>query len=106
MDAAQGVLANDTDPGNDLLTVSEYGTPSAGTLVGQADGSFVYTPPSDDFSGIVRFTYKAMDSDGAVSANAATVTIDSALERQHLRVRAHTIRDEQLRVLLRLAFPA
>ncbi len=79
VDAAQGVLANDTDPGNDLLTVTEYGSPSAGTLVGQADGSFVYTPPNDDFSGIVRFTYKAMDSDGAISANTATVTIDSAL---------------------------
>ena len=79
VDAAQGVLANDTDPGNDPLTVLQYGTPSAGTLVGQPDGSFVYTPPSNSFSGIVRFTYKAVDGDGAVSANEATVTIDSAL---------------------------
>lgn len=79
VDAALGVLANDTDPGNDALAVCEYGAPSAGTLVGLPDGSFVYTPPSDDFSGIVRFTYTAIDSDGAVSANEATVTIDSAL---------------------------
>jgi PKD repeat protein len=79
IDAAHGVLVNDTDAGNDPLTVIEYGVPSTGTLEGHADGSFTYTPPSDDFSGIVRFTYKAMDSDGAVSANAATVTIDSAL---------------------------
>lgn len=79
VDAELGVLANDSDPGDDLVTVHEYGTPSAGTLVGNADGSFVYTPPSDDFSGVVRFTYTAVDSDGAVSARAATVTIDSAL---------------------------
>ncbi len=77
--AEQGVLANDTDPGEDLITVLAYGAPTVGTLVGNPDGSFVYTPPSADFSGVVRFTYTAVDSDGAVSARAATVTIDSAL---------------------------
>lgn len=79
VDATLGVLANDTDPGGDALSVSDYGTPSAGKLVGKPDGSFVYTPPSDSFSGVVRFTYTVVDSDGELSANAATVTIDSAL---------------------------
>ncbi|MHB0960242.1 MAG: PKD domain-containing protein [Pirellulaceae bacterium] len=80
VDAAHGVLANDMDPGTDTLTAIEYSTPSTGTLVGNPDGSFSYTPPSDSFSGIVNFTYKAQDSDGAVSVTAATVTVDSALQ--------------------------
>ena len=80
VDAAHGVLANDTDPGTDTLTAIEYGNPSTGTLVGNPDGSFSFTPPTDDFSGIVRFSYKAQDSDGAISVNTATVTVDSALQ--------------------------
>ncbi|MHB8972525.1 MAG: PKD domain-containing protein [Pirellulaceae bacterium] len=79
IDAAHGVLVNDTDPGHDALTAIEYSTPSTGTLVGNPDGSFAYTPPQADFSGIVHFTYKAQDSDGAISVSAATVTVDSTL---------------------------
>jgi hypothetical protein len=79
VDAALGVLVNDTDPGNDALTAVEYGPPTAGTLEGRPDGSFTYTPPRANFSGIVRFTYKAMDSEGAISESAASVTVDSSL---------------------------
>jgi PKD repeat protein len=79
VDAAHGVLANDLDPGTDTLSAFDYSTPSVGTLVGNEDGSFTYTPPEVDFSGIVRFTYKTRDSDGAVSVSAATVTIDASL---------------------------
>lgn len=44
--AGQGLLANDASPAN--LALSVVGNPSAsvGTLVVDADGSFVWTPPS------------------------------------------------------------
>lgn len=79
VDAAHGVLANDTDPGGDVLTAVAFGAPTAGTLEGRPDGSFIFTPPRANFSGVVRFTYQAMDSDGAISTSAASVTIDSSL---------------------------
>jgi PKD repeat protein len=79
IDATHGVLANDLDPGTDTLSAFDFSTPSVGTLVGNEDGSFTYTPPEVDFSGVVRFTYKTRDSDGAVSVSTARVTIDASL---------------------------
>ena len=81
--AASGVLANDIDSDNDLLTVTEVngnavdvGNPiilaSGAQLTLNPDGSFTYTP-SVDFNGTDSFTYKA--NDGSVDSNIATVTI-------------------------------
>jgi Ca2+-binding RTX toxin-like protein len=79
--AAQGVLANDTDPDNttpplnaDLTAVRGAGTtgPSNGVLLFNPDGSFTYTPNAG-FSGTDSFTYQA--TDGSLSSNVATVTI-------------------------------
>lgn len=71
--AAPGVLANDSDPdpGTTLTALLETG-PSNGTLVLNADGSFVYTPNAV-FSGTDSFTYRA--SDGPAVSAPATVTI-------------------------------
>jgi VCBS repeat-containing protein len=71
---APGVLANDSDPDGNSLTV-EVGTstdPSNGDLILNADGSFEYRP-DDDFYGTDSFTYQA--SDGTALSNFATVTI-------------------------------
>ena len=70
--AAQGVLANDTDVDNDLLTATLVNGPAHGTLVLAEDGSFVYTPEAN-FNGTDSFTYKA--TDGTLESNLATVTI-------------------------------
>lgn len=44
--AAPGVLSNDTDPNNDVLTASLVNPPVLGTLDSfSADGAFRYTPP-------------------------------------------------------------
>ena len=68
-----GVLANDTDGDNDLLSAVLVSGPNAGTLVLQPSGAFRYTPPNG-FTGQVTFTYKA--NDGIADSNVATVTIN------------------------------
>ena len=68
-----GVLANDTDVENGLLTAALVTGPDNGSLTLNADGSFTYTPDAD-FSGADSFTYKT--NDGTVDGNTETVTID------------------------------
>jgi hypothetical protein len=88
--AAPGVLANDSDPDvGDTLTATNYGAASTGTLAGNADGSFSYTPPAA-YTGMVSFKYLARDNHGvasktagwvsiAVRANKAPVTVDDTV---------------------------
>lgn len=72
--AAPGVLGNDTDPdpGTTVLTATLSTGPSNGTVILNADGSFVYTPTAN-FNGPDTFTYQA--TDGLASSNTATVTV-------------------------------
>ncbi len=71
IDAASGVLANDSDADGDSVTSAVVTGPTDGTLTLNADGSFTYTPDAD-FSGTDTFTYAA--SDGSLSTN-ETVTL-------------------------------
>jgi VCBS repeat-containing protein len=70
--AAPGVLANDTDPDGDSLTVILVSEPANGTVTLNAEGSFEYEP-NPNFNGSDSFTYQA--SDGAVSSVAVVVSI-------------------------------
>ena len=72
VDAAHGVLANDTDPDGDPLTAVDVSLPAHGKLSLNLDGSFAYTPATG-FTGIDRFTYQA--SDGQALSNVATVSL-------------------------------
>jgi bacillopeptidase F len=88
--AAPGVLANDRDPdAGDVLTATNYSVPATGLLIGNADGSFSYTPPAA-YNGMVNFSYVARDIAGvaskakgyvaiAVRLNRAPVTVDEAV---------------------------
>jgi len=73
VDAATGVLSNDTDPENDPLTAIEGSTTAFGTLTFNADGSFTYMPGLN-FFGQDFFTYQS--SDGATMSDLATAFID------------------------------
>ncbi|MBV9957437.1 MAG: tandem-95 repeat protein, partial [Acidobacteria bacterium] len=73
VNAAAGVLANDTDAEGDALTAVLVSGPSHGSLTLNADGSFNYTPAAD-FYGADSFTYQAHD--GVVGSNIAVVTIN------------------------------
>ena len=72
VDAAGGVLANDSDIDGDALTVTLVDGPPNGTVTLGADGSFEYTPAAD-FNGADSFTYTACDP--APLCDTATVTI-------------------------------
>jgi len=72
VDAEAGILANDSDPDGDALTAQLTGSPSNGTLVLNADGSFTYTPNAD-FHGSDTFLYAA--SDGLTTSAETAVTI-------------------------------
>jgi VCBS repeat-containing protein len=73
--AANGVLANDSDPDSGTtLTASVVGTVSNGTLVMQPNGSFTYTPGTN-FNGTATFTYRARDAELASATVTVTITV-------------------------------
>ncbi len=74
INAASGVLANDTDVDGDTLTAVMVTTVSAasGSLTLNSNGSFTYTPAAN-FSGTASFTYHARDA--ALDSNVVTATI-------------------------------
>ena len=61
------VLANDTDPDGDLLTVVDVGTPMHGTATENVDGTVTYAPQAA-FCGDDAFTYAVSDGTATVSA--------------------------------------
>lgn len=75
LDAATGVLANDTDPDAGALAASLVAGPAHGVLALAPDGSFEYTP-DPDFHGADAFAYVA--SDGTENSEPATVRITVA----------------------------
>jgi hypothetical protein len=72
---APGLLANDSDPDGDPITVSLVSQPAVGTVTLNPDGSFAYAFPVD-FVGSVTFDYQVSDAGGA--GNVATVTLTRA----------------------------
>jgi VCBS repeat-containing protein len=72
VDAASGVLANDTDPNHLPLSAVFVSGPSNGTVTLNSNGSFLYTPKAG-WTGSDSFQYYA--TDGLYNSNNATVTI-------------------------------
>ncbi|MEO5914296.1 MAG: cadherin-like domain-containing protein [Luteolibacter sp.] len=72
INAATGVLANDTDAQSDPLTAVQDSGPSHGTLTLNPNGSFTYTPTTT-YTGPDSFTYHA--NDGTVGSNVVTVSL-------------------------------
>ncbi|HEU4836815.1 MAG TPA: tandem-95 repeat protein [Pyrinomonadaceae bacterium] len=75
VNAASGVLANDTDvdtPHASLTAILVSGPTNAQSFTLNSDGSFNYTPNAN-FFGADSFTYKA--NDGFLDSNVATVSI-------------------------------
>ncbi|WP_407309719.1 Ig-like domain-containing protein [Pseudomonas sp. nanlin1] len=70
------VLSNDRDPDGDTLRVDTQPVsgPSHGTLVLNADGSFVYTPTLG-YNGSDSFEYRVIDSDGGSAVATVTLTL-------------------------------
>ncbi|MGZ5201811.1 MAG: Ig-like domain-containing protein [Telluria sp.] len=67
VDAAHGVLANDTDLNGDTLTAALVNGPAHGTISLHADGSFEYHAAAN-YNGADSFSYVAKDGFGGASA--------------------------------------
>ena len=66
------VLANDTDPNGDTLSVSGVTVPAHGTAVVNSNGTIAYTPALN-YNGPDSFDYTI--GDGHAGADTATVTV-------------------------------
>jgi Ca2+-binding RTX toxin-like protein len=67
------VLANDTDPTGQPLTVTTATAPN-GTVVVNPDGTLTYTP-NDDYTGPDTITYVVTDPDGNTSTSTVAVSV-------------------------------
>ena len=67
------VLANDTDPNGDPLTVSNASAPN-GTVVINPDGTLAYTP-NGNFNGTDTISYTVTDPDGNTATSTVNVTV-------------------------------
>ena len=71
--ASSGVLSNDSDFNPDPRSAYLRSGPSHGTLAFYPDGSFIYSPTSND-NGSDSFTYQAWD--GYAYSNETTVSLN------------------------------
>ena len=70
------VLANDSDPDGDPLTVSTASQPAKGFAVRNADNTIDYTPQLNT-NGVDSFTYTARDGRGGSATTTVTVNVTS-----------------------------
>ncbi len=69
------VLANDSDPDGDPLTISSVGPAGHGAVVNNGDGTLTYTPAAG-FIGVDTFTYTICSPEGcSTSSSTAAVTV-------------------------------
>jgi hypothetical protein len=68
------VLANDSDPDGDTLTVIDYAQPTNGAVTDGPGGTLTYTP-ADDFTGTDTFTYTISDGNGGTDTATVTVVV-------------------------------
>jgi CSLREA domain-containing protein len=71
---APGLLSNDVDPDNDVITATLLIAPSHGTLVVNQSGAFSYTP-SSHYHGQDGFSYRISDGDLISASTLVTLTI-------------------------------
>ena len=69
------VLANDSDPDGDTLTVVSVGSPAHGTATINADGTVTYLPQSA-FFGSDSFTYTIDDGHGHTAVGSVTIQVN------------------------------
>jgi len=71
------VLANDSDPDGDRLTVASFTPPANGTVTN--NGSAVLYQPRAGYSGPDSFTYTARDPGGLTATASVAITVNQAL---------------------------
>lgn len=86
------VLANDSDPDDDTLSVTAVGSPAHGVATQNADGSVTYMPTAG-FMGTDSFTYEIGDGKGGTASATVTVTVGAGGNRPPVAV------DDDVKVL-------
>lgn len=76
LDNLINVLANDSDPDNDPLTITAISSPSHGVATIGSNG-ILYTPTSG-YSGTDTFTYTISDGRGGTATATVTITVNAA----------------------------
>lgn len=69
------VLANDTDPENEPLSIGTFSQGSNGSVTDNGDGTLTYSP-DEGFTGADSFTYEACDPPGLCDEATVTVTVN------------------------------
>ncbi|MDZ7963062.1 MAG: choice-of-anchor I family protein [Aulosira sp. DedQUE10] len=69
------VLANDSDPEKDGLTISNFTSPAKGVVVKNADNTLTYTPNIGS-SGADTFAYTASDGKGGTATATVNLTVN------------------------------
>ena len=80
---SSGVLSNDTEADGDVVTAVLVADVASGTLSLSSDGSFSYDPTTG-FSGLIEFTYQAVDIHGASNTVAVQLTVLSSLTSEEV----------------------
>ena len=70
------VLANDSDPDDDPITLTEATDPANGTAVCEPDGDCTYTPDTG-FIGTDSFDYTITDGNGGFDTATVTITVNA-----------------------------
>jgi len=78
VNAATGVLVNDSDPDGDTISITSFDATSVqgGSVSLNADGSFTYTPVAD-FNGADSFTYTIEEDFGGSATQTVNITVNS-----------------------------
>jgi len=95
---APGVLANDTDPEEDPLTVSLVTGPAHAAANGftlQANGSFSYQPAAN-FFGTDSFTYAVNDGHGGADTTVVSLTVTAVNDPPVATANSYTTTEETL----------
>ncbi len=72
---AINVLANDSDPDGDALTVTIEQAPDIGTASVNSNNTVKLEPPSSGFKGVTSFKYRVADSTGASAVATAAIFV-------------------------------
>jgi YD repeat-containing protein len=67
---------NDTDPGNDALTITSTSTPLHGTVILWGGGTSLYYTPTANYYGADSFTYTVADADGSTATATVNMTVN------------------------------
>ncbi len=92
------VLANDTDPEDEALTISDFTQPDNGTVTYNGDGTFTYTP-NENFHGQDSFTYTTSDSGEMTSTATVHVTVEAVNDAPEAEAGLVTLPEDSLAVI-------